>query len=93
MRSISQSCRAFTTLIAELEAVDPVSCSDSIGSQAGAVPLRLEPRNVVVFAKQLDVLLTVLAVTTDDLMATWDLLVSGPETFLEEDSPNTGLIH
>ena len=57
----------FSSLINELEALDPVSCAvhaDSSRSD-GSVPHQLQPPNVVRLAKRLDGLLDLLDATTD----------------------------
>jgi hypothetical protein len=71
----------FTAVVNELEALDPVSTAVHSGKGVrhhGSVPHQLQPPNVVRFAKQLDVLLTLLDVTADALAAEWDLQSEGP---------------
>jgi hypothetical protein len=65
----------FSAVVNELEALDPVSFAVHSGSRArdGSVPHRLQPPNVVQFAKSLDCLLDLLDSTADALAAEWDL--------------------
>jgi len=66
----------FSTVVNELEALDPVSIAVRSGGRArhdGSVPHQLQPPNVVQFAKSLDCLLDLLDSTADALAAEWDL--------------------
>jgi len=64
----------FSALVNELEVLDPVAVALSPGNRPaeGWVPDQLKPPNVVHFAKQLDALLDLLAMTTDGLAAARD---------------------
>jgi hypothetical protein len=64
----------FSALVNELEALDPVAVAVHPGSRRpdGSVPQRLQPTNVVQFAKRLDALIDLLDATADALAATWE---------------------
>jgi hypothetical protein len=69
----------FSALVAELEALDPVSCAVRSGgrSRDGSVPPQLEPPKVVRLAGKLDALLDLLNAAADGLAATVDMARDG----------------
>jgi hypothetical protein len=69
----------FSTLVDELESLDPVAVAVRPANRRpdGWVPPQLQPLNVVRFAKRLDALLDLLAATADGLAAEWDLQQEG----------------
>ena len=82
----SASLADFSTLVAELEALDSVAVAvqSRNGRPDRSVPPQLEPSNVVRFEKKLDALIDLLEATADGLAAKSDQ-VSGEETFNAED--------
>ena len=70
----------FSTLVSELEALDPVAVAVRPGNRRpdSWVPNQLLPPKVVQFSKKLDTLIDLLDATSDALAATWDQ-VSGEE--------------
>jgi hypothetical protein len=78
----------FSAVVAELEALDPVSCAvrSSNRGRVGSVPPPLQPPNVIRFARKLDGLLDLLDVTADTLAATWDLQQAGISTEADLDA-------
>jgi hypothetical protein len=69
----------FSTLVDELESLDPVTVAVRPANRRpdGWVPSQLQTPNVVRFAKRLDALLNLLAATADGLAAEWDLQQEG----------------
>jgi hypothetical protein len=64
----------FSAVVAELEALDPVSVALRSGNRRrdGWVPSQFQTPNVVRLAKRLDGLLNLLDATADELAAMWD---------------------
>lgn len=78
------SIAAFSALVGELEALDPVPCLIRRGGRDGSVPVELQPLHVLQFAKKLDAMLDLLEATTDALVATWGQMMD------EEDEVRAG---
>lgn len=78
------SLAEFSSVVNELEALDPVSCAIHAANRGLLVRRQVNcpPGSVVPFAKKLDVLLVLLDETADALAAEWDLrekMMPGPE--------------
>jgi len=73
----------FSALVAELEALDPVSCAihgDKSG-RPGEVPEPLRKSIILKLIRRFDALIGLLEATADALSATWDQRISAEETF------------
>jgi hypothetical protein len=69
----------FSALVAELEAMEPVSCAvlSQDRGRSGEVPEALRKANVLTLIPRLDALIGLLEGTADALAATWDLQTGG----------------
>jgi hypothetical protein len=74
---------AFSALVSELEALDPVAVAVHSGDRRpdGWVTQQLQPPNVVRFVKRLDALMDLLDATADALAATSDQQLTTEEPF------------
>lgn len=71
----------FSTLLGELEALDPVGIAVQFSNlrSDGSVPTQLQPPNIVQFARKLDSVLNLLDATADALAAMGDQMESSGE--------------
>ena len=75
----AQTVEGARALVAELEAMEPVSCAvlSQDRGRSGEVPEALRTANVLTLIPRLDALIGLLEGTADALAATWDLQTGG----------------